>query len=72
MSIACFAVYMQQILEQYGLPQPDTSREPTHWMKVITFGCVPSEGRRSVPPVGPAAFISRSSSSEVITSFSVA
>ena len=68
--MACLAVYMQQILEQYSLPfsAQDAQREPTHWTNTMVWGCSRSEGRSSVPPVGPAAFIRRSSSREVITS----
>ena len=44
---------MQQILEQYSLPQPEVSRDPTHWTNTMVWGCLPSEGRSSVPLVGP-------------------
>ena len=37
-------------------------------LKTIVFGSLPSEGRFRCPPVGPAAFIRRSYSSDVTTS----
>ena len=68
--MACLAVYMQQIFEQYSLPFPaqDEQRDPTHCTNTIVCGCSRSDGRNNVPPVGPAAFIKRSSSKEVMTS----
>jgi hypothetical protein len=36
---------MQQMEEQKSFPQFE-SLEPTHWIKAILSGIVPSEGRR--------------------------
>ena len=46
----------------------DLSREPTHWMKTMFWGSLPSEGRLMCPPVGPEAESRRSYCREVITS----
>ncbi len=46
--IASFVAYMQQTDEHQLLPQ-DVSREPTHWMKAIFFGSLPSEIRWTWP-----------------------
>ncbi len=65
--MACLAVYMQQILEQYGMPFSG-SREPTQVTKTTVLGSLPSEGRRISPPVGPEALASRSNCRPSITS----
>ena len=69
--MACLAVYMQQILEQYSLPllASELQREPTHCTNTISLGWRPSLGHTSVPLLGPAAFIRRSNSRLVTTSF---
>ncbi len=55
---------MQQTLEQYSC---SWSREPTHWMKAIRFGCSSSDGRFTSPIVGPEALSMRSYSSALRT-----
>ena len=50
--MACLAVYMQQILEQYAMPLAG-SREPAQAMKTTVSGTLPSEGRCISPRVGP-------------------
>ena len=46
--IASFVAYMQQTDEHQLLSQ-EVSREPTHWMKAIFFGSLPSEIRWTWP-----------------------
>ncbi len=42
--IASFVAYMQQTDEHQLLPQ-EVSRDPTHWMKAIFRGSLPSDSR---------------------------
>ena len=44
-----------------------SSREPAHWMKAMFFASLPSEGRSSLPPVGPCGSARRSNSTLVMT-----
>ena len=53
---------MQQTREHHSLVF--WSRDPTQWMMPTAFGFFPSRTTTS-PPVGPEAFTSRSTSSEV-------
>ena len=52
--IASFVAYMQHTDEHQLLPH-EVSREPTHWMKAIFFGSLPSEIRWTWPKKGPEA-----------------
>ena len=66
--MASFRANMQQALEQYG-PAPFCSpREPMHWIQATFFGCLPFDGRTSLPRVGPEAERIRSYSRLVTTS----
>src|SRR5512136_909862 len=58
---------MQQILEQYGTPCSG-SRDPAHWTNTTSLGSLPSDGRLTLPPVGPLAASNRSNASASITS----
>ena len=50
--IASFVAYMQQTDEQYSLT---LSLLPTHWIKAIFCGILPSEGLMMTLDVGPVA-----------------
>ncbi len=63
-SIASLVAYMQQIVEQYGLRW---SREPTHCSQAMRRGTRPSDGRRTLPSVGPEREARRSYCIEVMT-----
>src|SRR5512133_2436741 len=65
--MACLAVYMQQIFEQYGIPFAG-SREPAQAINTIFPGIFPSDGLRISPSVGPDADANRSNCKPVITS----
>ncbi|HEX7500649.1 MAG TPA: hypothetical protein VF524_10155, partial [Polyangia bacterium] len=64
--MASLVADMQQMLEQYPLPQA-VSREPTHWINATVLGALPSLGRCTWPLVGPAALSRRSNCGLVST-----
>jgi len=63
-NIASLVAYIQQMDEQYALRW---SRDPTHCSQAIFFGACPSEGRITIPSVGPEREASRSYCIEVMT-----
>src|SRR5664279_2652115 len=65
--MACFAIYIQHIFEQYGIPFAG-SRDPAQARKTIFSGIFPSDGLLISPKVGPEADASLSNCNPVITS----
>ena len=64
--MACLVAIMQQMEEQYSLPQVE-SREPTHWIQAMRLASRPSDRRMTWPSKGPAAESIRSNWTLVTT-----
>src|SRR5208337_671547 len=65
MYVACFSEAEQQTAEQYG--RWFWSLDPAHCTKATERGSLPSEGRKTLPPVGPEEEANRSTITLVTT-----